>query len=139
MGGRGVASCWLGREGGGVAVAKGKAGAWAGQGGEGEEAEEEEEGALPPPPPLGSHRLPPPPHPTTPQEAFTERNAAHILKSLVLFLAHMHSRGIAHMDVKPEVEAGGRGKLGGGGGREAGSLEVWTTARGCRLPQFSLA
>ena len=51
---------------------------------------------------------PPSPHhpPTTPQEAFTERNAAHILKSLVLFLAHMHSRGIAHMDVKPEVEAG---------------------------------
>ena len=91
---------------------------------------------MPPPPPLGSHRLPPPPHPTTPQEAFTERNAAHILKSLVLFLAHMHSRGIAHMDVKPEVEAGGRGKLGGGGGergREFGGVD-----HGSRRPTASI-
>ncbi|GAX85949.1 hypothetical protein CEUSTIGMA_g13365.t1 [Chlamydomonas eustigma] len=35
-------------------------------------------------------------------EAFTERHAANILKSLMLFLAHMHSKGIAHMDIKPE-------------------------------------
>ena len=36
------------------------------------------------------------------QEAFTERHAANILKSIMLFLAHCHSKGIAHMDIKPE-------------------------------------
>lgn len=36
------------------------------------------------------------------QEAFTERQAAQILRSIMLFLAHMHSKGMAHMDIKPE-------------------------------------
>ncbi len=31
------------------------------------------------------------------QGGFTERQAAHLLRSLMLFLAHMHSKGIAHL------------------------------------------
>lgn len=34
------------------------------------------------------------------QGGFTERQAAQILRGLMLFLAHVHSRGIAHMDIK---------------------------------------
>ncbi|GIL84209.1 hypothetical protein Vretifemale_12905 [Volvox reticuliferus] len=36
------------------------------------------------------------------QGCFTERQAAGLLRSLMLFLAHMHSKGIAHLDIKPE-------------------------------------
>ncbi|KAG2498443.1 hypothetical protein HYH03_003700 [Edaphochlamys debaryana] len=36
------------------------------------------------------------------QGFFTERQAAHLLRSLMLFVAHMHAKGIAHMDIKPE-------------------------------------
>ncbi|KAG2439835.1 hypothetical protein HYH02_010468 [Chlamydomonas schloesseri] len=36
------------------------------------------------------------------QASFTERQAAHLLRSLMLFLAHMHGKGIAHLDIKPE-------------------------------------
>ncbi|GLC37135.1 hypothetical protein PLESTM_000546600 [Pleodorina starrii] len=36
------------------------------------------------------------------QGFFTERQAAGLLRSLMLFLAHMHSKGIAHLDIKPE-------------------------------------
>ncbi|MEW5302698.1 MAG: hypothetical protein WDW36_005452 [Sanguina aurantia] len=41
-------------------------------------------------------------HISTTQGGFTERQAAQILRGLMLFLAHVHSRGIAHMDIKPE-------------------------------------
>ena len=33
---------------------------------------------------------------------FTEREAASIIRDLAAALAHLHSRGIAHRDVKPE-------------------------------------
>lgn len=33
---------------------------------------------------------------------FTERQAATLLHSLMLFVAHMHGKGIAHLDLKPE-------------------------------------
>ncbi|KAG2443965.1 hypothetical protein HXX76_002304 [Chlamydomonas incerta] len=36
------------------------------------------------------------------QASFTERQAAHLLRSLMLFVAHMHGKGIAHLDIKPE-------------------------------------
>eukprot|EP00198_Chlamydomonas_reinhardtii_P004080 XP_001693416.1 predicted protein [Chlamydomonas reinhardtii] len=36
------------------------------------------------------------------QASFTERQAAHLLRGLMLFLAHMHGKGIAHLDIKPE-------------------------------------
>lgn len=36
------------------------------------------------------------------QGGLTERQAAQICRSLLNFIAHMHSRGVAHMDVKPE-------------------------------------
>jgi serine/threonine protein kinase len=39
---------------------------------------------------------------TSPQGMLTERQAAQICRSLVLFLAHCHLRGVAHMDIKPE-------------------------------------
>lgn len=35
-------------------------------------------------------------------QGLTERQAAQILRALMNFIAHMHSRGVAHMDVKPE-------------------------------------
>ena len=38
-------------------------------------------------------------HITKGKEAFTEGHAAKILQSLMLFLAHIHSKGIVHMDV----------------------------------------
>jgi hypothetical protein len=34
------------------------------------------------------------------QKGLTERQAAQILTSIMQFLAHMHSKGIAHMDIK---------------------------------------
>lgn len=42
--------------------------------------------------------------------ALTEAQAANILRSLCLFLAHAHAQGVAHMDIKPEnimFDAGG--------------------------------
>lgn len=41
-------------------------------------------------------------HITKGKDNFTERHAAQILQSLMLFLAHIHSKGIVHMDIKPE-------------------------------------
>lgn len=36
------------------------------------------------------------------KDSFTERKAAHLLRTILLFVAHCHSRGVAHMDIKPE-------------------------------------
>lgn len=36
------------------------------------------------------------------KDALTERQAAQILRSLMNFLAHMHNKCVAHMDIKPE-------------------------------------
>mmetsp|Transcript_7697 Transcript_7697/g.15072 ORF Transcript_7697/g.15072 Transcript_7697/m.15072 type:complete len:598 (-) Transcript_7697:661-2454(-) len=41
-------------------------------------------------------------HITKKKGGFTERQAAQILHSLMLFTAHVHSKGIAHVDIKPE-------------------------------------
>eukprot|EP00955_Chlamydomonas_euryale_P092977 364749-Chlamydomonas_euryale.AAC.1 len=85
------------------------------------------------------------------QAPFTERVAAQILHSLMLFLVHMHTKGMAHMDIKPEnimfdsegtrgvvkvrfgclgVERkGGSSRLGRGGGVVKAGL-AWLGAQG---------
>lgn len=36
---------------------------------------------------------------------FTERQAAEIMRQLVAAIAHIHSKGVVHRDLKPEVRA----------------------------------
>lgn len=55
-------------------------------------------------------------HITKSASGFTERQAAQILRSLMQFLAHMHGRGLAHMDIKVGLCGRGEGCWGLGMG-----------------------